>query len=278
MKQIEAFVDDVYHSVGGNKKEIEELKAEMKNHLLEAVHELKSEGKSEEEAINIAIERFGGETEMRSIVSQLFQAQKVFAKRVLYIAVSFLVLTSIVCGVLWVMDEANMDENLTVAKQILSRLEGQEAITEDMKEGIFTLVEGKYQILNLQIYKMADVKRISENGSVSYYINDAVPVYDYGASNPNRPDWIWSELHYPLNNTDWYVKIDSTKLFGYIPFLFNAGIAIYATLFTIWATINAYHHRRLNAGWIIVFALLNVVGYLIYVLMGRKTKQAEIIR
>jgi hypothetical protein len=278
MKQIEAFVDEVYHSVGGNKKEIEELKVEMKNHLLEAVHELKSEGKSEEEAINIAIERFGGETEMRSIVSQLFQAQKVFAKRVLYIAVSFLVLTSIVCGVLWVMDEANMDENLTVAKEILSRLEGQEAITEDMKEGIFTLVEGKYQILNLQIYKMADVKRISENGSVSYYINDAVPVYDYGASNPNRPGWIWSELHYPLNNTDWYVKIDSTKLFGFIPFLFNAGIAIYATLFTIWATINAYHHRRLNAGWIIVFALLNAVGYLIFVLMGRKTKQAAIFR
>ena len=41
MKQIEAFVDSVYQNVGGNKKEIQELKAEMKGHLLEAVHELK---------------------------------------------------------------------------------------------------------------------------------------------------------------------------------------------------------------------------------------------
>jgi cytochrome c-type biogenesis protein CcmH/NrfF len=59
MKQIEAFVDSVYQNVGGNEKEIQELKAEMKNHLLEAVDELKKEGKSEQEAIDIAIDRFG---------------------------------------------------------------------------------------------------------------------------------------------------------------------------------------------------------------------------
>ncbi|WP_185807831.1 hypothetical protein [Lysinibacillus telephonicus] len=43
MKKIESYVDGVYSSVGGNKKEIEELKAEMKSHLIEAVHELKAE-------------------------------------------------------------------------------------------------------------------------------------------------------------------------------------------------------------------------------------------
>ena len=48
----------------------------MRNHLLETVHELKLEGKSENEAINIAIERFGGQEEMRSIVHQLFKDQK----------------------------------------------------------------------------------------------------------------------------------------------------------------------------------------------------------
>jgi hypothetical protein len=50
------------------------------------------------------------------------------------------------------------------------------------------------------------------------------------------------------------------------------GVAVYATLFTIWATINAYHHRRLNIGWIIVFALFNVLGYLVYRLVGRKVQ------
>ncbi|MEW5597110.1 hypothetical protein ABGT24_27240 [Peribacillus frigoritolerans] len=41
MKQIEVFVDKVYQGVGGNEKEIKDLKTEMKNHLLEAVYELK---------------------------------------------------------------------------------------------------------------------------------------------------------------------------------------------------------------------------------------------
>jgi heme/copper-type cytochrome/quinol oxidase subunit 4 len=47
------------------------------------------------------------------------------------------------------------------------------------------------------------------------------------------------------------------------------GVAVYTTLFTIWATINSYHHKRLNIGWIIIFALLNIVGYLIYLLVGK---------
>ena len=98
MKQIESYVDEIYHSIGGNKKEIEELKAKMKNHLLEAVHELKSEGKSEQEAIEMAINRFGGENEIRSVVRQLFKAQKVFAKWVLYVGIVILLLSTAVFG------------------------------------------------------------------------------------------------------------------------------------------------------------------------------------
>lgn len=271
MKQIEAFVNDVYHSVGGNREEIEELKAEMKNHLLEAVLELKNEGKTEQQAIDIAIERFGGEKEMRSVVEQLFRTQKVFAKRVLYIALTFFALTSIVCGVLWMLDEAHMNENLTVAKEIINRLEGQEAISENTKAGIFTLVEDKSQILNLQIYKMAEVERVSETGSVSYHRNESIPAYEYGVFNSlSKPNWMLIDLGFSLGSTEWYVQMESVTLFGFIPFIFIAGLAIYATLFTIWATINAYHHRRLHAGWVIAFALLNVVGYLIYVLAGKR--------
>ncbi len=55
---------------------------------------------------------------------------------------------------------------------------------------------------------------------------------------------------------------------GYL--LLNLSVCVFWVLFTIWATINAYHHRRLNAGWVIAFAFLNIVGYLIYVLMGKR--------
>lgn len=61
MKQIDKYVNSVYQNASGDKKAIEELKLEMKNHLLEAVSELKESGRTEQEAINIAIERFGEE-------------------------------------------------------------------------------------------------------------------------------------------------------------------------------------------------------------------------
>jgi heme/copper-type cytochrome/quinol oxidase subunit 4 len=275
MKKIEAFVDDVYHSVGGNKEEIQELKAEMKNHLLEAVHELKLEGKSEEEAIEIAIERFGGEKEIRAFVGQLFKAQKMFAKRVLYTALSFFVFTSIVCGVLWAMDEADMNENLSIAEKIIGTektvgiLEGKEAVSKDAKEEIDALVQSKNQILNLKIYKMSDVEKVSETGTVSYHLDEATPVYRIGKSPSDEKNWMLIDLGY-MYDTEWYVQMESIKLFAFVPFVSLIGFAIYATLFTIWATINAYHHKRLNVGWVIAFALLNVVGYLLYVLVGKR--------
>ncbi|PGZ93485.1 hypothetical protein COE53_06410 [Bacillus sp. AFS029533] len=47
-------------------------------------------------------------------------------------------------------------------------------------------------------------------------------------------------------------------------FVLLVGLSIYLTLFTIWTTINTYRDKRLNTGWIILFALFNVLGYLVY--------------
>ena len=123
MKEIDRFVESIVHHAGGNEQEIRELKTEMKYHLLEAVHDLIREGKSERETVQIAIKRFGGETTMRYVIGQLFRKQKVFAKRMLYAAISFLVLTLILCGALWAADEQQMTENLAVAENIAGMLE-----------------------------------------------------------------------------------------------------------------------------------------------------------
>ncbi|MFC0186835.1 permease prefix domain 1-containing protein [Fictibacillus aquaticus] len=275
MKQIEVFVDSVYNRAGGSTKEVKELKAELKSHLLEAVQDLKAQGTSEQEAITIALERFGGESEMRSLVDQLFKAQKVFAKRLLQTALAFLVVTSVICGGLWAMDESEMKENVTVVDKIIGTentagiLEGKEAISEDAKEKIEALVRDHNQILNLQVFKMTDVAKTSETGSVYYRVDEAAPAYKVGKSPSDEKNWMLIKEEYLYDN-DWYVQLEAVKLFAFIPFVLLIGLAIYATLFTIWASINAYHHRRLNTGWVLAFALLNVVGYLVYYLSGRK--------
>ncbi|WP_102261547.1 permease prefix domain 1-containing protein [Mesobacillus jeotgali] len=257
MKQIDVFVDSVYHGLGGNEVEIQELKAEMKSHLVEAVHELRTEGKTEQEAIEIAIQRFGGEKEMRSIVGQLFKAQKNFAKWVLILAMMFL----IICGTLLtgaVIKETKMVgvQNITFSK-IAAMVENEENLTPALTNEIEFLVEqNKYSIKSIKITD----RRTGED--VFEYKNQIV-----------GPKWLYSYEDNGSIRDKLFLSMETQRFDDFLFIGLLAGIAIYWTLFTIWATINAYHHRRLNIGWIIAFALLNVFGYLAYFVFGKRVKK-----
>ncbi|GKU83454.1 permease prefix domain 1-containing protein [Niallia sp. NCCP-28] len=270
MKQIDAYVNSVYQNIGGNKKEIQELKAEMKSHLIEAVHELKMEGMNEQEAINIAIERFGGEQEMRSIVGQLFKAQKTFAKWVLYLAIAVLLFTVSAFGFVWSTEEENSNENSIVATQVLDTLHNKNNITEEMKVKINSLIKGTDQISMVEIYNVSDV---DNNNLVFDYVRDAKPDYRFEQKVWN-PKWLQASF-FPYGNGDgkqWYVEMETRHMGSLMSIILFPGVAIYVTLFTIWATINAYHHKRLNVGWIFVFTLFNVFGYLIYYIFGKRAR------
>jgi len=261
MKQIDAFVDSVYLNAGGNRKEIQELKAEMKSHLLEAVYELKSEGKSEQEAIERAIERFGGEKEMRSIIGQLFQAQKTFAKWVLYCSIVFLLIFLSIFGFVWQYEEQHSHELSVIATQIADELANKDKVSPESKKEIARLVESTDFISKISIYSS---KKVRTQGEDWDSLNLVKPDYQY-KKNVWAPEWLVPDF-YPSGNADkdWYVEMKHRSFGSFAGYVLLAGLVIYWTLFTIWATINAYHQKRLNTGWIIVFALFNVLGYLVY--------------
>ncbi|MCM3743211.1 permease prefix domain 1-containing protein [Sporosarcina luteola] len=267
MKQIEAFVDSVYKNVGGSKKEIlelNELKAEMKSHLLEAVHELKREGKSEQEAIEIAIGRFGGEKVMRSVVDQLSKAQKTFAKWVLYTAIACLLISAFIFSTVKSIEKSKLDQSNQVASQIVHNLGDSERVPTKLKTDIQEIVQSSRRIIGISIYNHE--KLISTNIPVE-------PIYSYREEIlPNT----WNSTGFPIingngeSNNTWHVEIETASYEGAAIILLLVGLGLYWTLFTIWATINAYHHRRLHVGWIIVFATLNIFGYFIYRLVGNR--------
>ncbi|KGN01233.1 hypothetical protein IRP63_05620 [Clostridium botulinum] len=95
MKQIDRYVNSVYRDVEDNNEDVEILKEEMKNHLLEFVEELKSQGKSESESISIAIKRFGEEKEIQNELLGIFSFINNKAKKVLICMVSFFIMTVI---------------------------------------------------------------------------------------------------------------------------------------------------------------------------------------
>lgn len=90
MKQIDEFVNSIYANISG--KEAKEMKEEMRTHLVEAVEELKTEGKSEQEAISIAINRFGDEKQITKGLISLFKAQNKIVKNLFRVALIFFII------------------------------------------------------------------------------------------------------------------------------------------------------------------------------------------
>ncbi|UKJ83512.1 hypothetical protein H1W83_28015 (plasmid) [Priestia megaterium] len=267
MKRIEAFVDSMYLNVEGDKQEIRELKAEMKNHLFESVQELKAEGKTEQQAITIAIERFGEEKEMRAVIGQLFEIQKIFAKRVLYIAIVCLILTISIVSFLWKIDDSTAQGLAETSTLISKELENKDVMTLGMKRKIEALVENTNYISEVTIYNSKGIKSVSQN-SVEYHWKSQKPDFQYQRT-IWAPKWLGVDSStYGNGNEQWFVLIENRSFDQLQVIVIFMGGAIYWTLFTIWAIINAYHQKRLHIKWILIFLLFNALGYLIYYFTG----------
>jgi hypothetical protein len=267
VKRIEAFVDSVYLNVEGDRQEIDELKAEMKNHLFESVQELKDEGKTEQQAITIAIQRFGEEKEMRAVIGQLFEIQKIFAKRVLYVAIVCLILTISIGIFLWKIDDSTAQGISETSTLISNELENKDVITLDMKRKIEELVEDTNYISAVTIYNSKDIRSFDKN-FFEYNWESKKPDFQYERM-VWAPKWLGAEFYTSGNgNANWYVLLDNRSFEKLQVIVIFMGGAIYWTLFSIWAIINAYHQKRLRIRWISIFVLLNVFGYLIYYFTG----------
>lgn len=251
MKQIELYVDSVYRNIGGNKKDTQELKAEMKGHLLEAVRDLQSEGKTEQEAVEIAIQRFGEEKEMRSIVEQLFNAQRMFSKWLLVVSLAFLIMCGTVFSTVAIKESKMVSVENSVRNQVTHMLEKEGTIKPYMEEELRTLIMYKDNIKSVKI--------TDSNGAKSAGYDKHV----------TGPEWLYSYYHNIETVGKWSVETEISRFKDYVFIGSLAGLVVYWTLFTIWAVINSYHHKRLNITWIIVFALFNVFGYLVYNLVGK---------
>jgi hypothetical protein len=273
MKQIEVFVDSVYKNASGNKKEIKELKAEMRTHLLEAVHELEKDGKSEQEAVQLAIERFGGEQELRSELSKLYHKQKLFAKGVLLTALTVLIVSIFSFQFLYQRDYLKShDFPHRFNEKIIDSLQDHESITEEVKKDIESIIQSNKRVHNVEIYytEGLDGKPL-EDEKLFNYLDNAKPIYSYSEED-DSPKWLWAGYSRGGNGMGkWFVY---TSAFGYYVIsilILVLGIALYWALFTIWAIIFAFHTtRQASVLWTLIFLFFNIIGFAVFLLTNKK--------
>ena len=172
MKKIEEFVNSIYRNVDGNKDEINELKQEMRTHLLEAVHDLKQEGKSEQEAIRIAIENFGEKKQITKGLYEFFNAQKRFTRYVLAVSLISLLLSVFLFSTTYkVNKEAKEEANLVeqekeiIMNDVFNTLESHSEVSNEEEKRLLEVFEKYDEKLSfLAIFSVTDLEDwLSEN-------------------------------------------------------------------------------------------------------------------
>lgn len=201
MKRIDEYVNSVYAHI--DSKEANELKEEMRSHLLEAVAELKAEGKTEEQAVAIALKRFGDKRQITRGLFSLFRTQNKVVKNLFIIS-----LVSLVIGIgfyifLFIRDKSIATENSTIHSTVQSAIDhlGDQEPTESEKNAIVSTLkeatDGKVE--NFILYKKSEGSpEVFEESSFPAIYSSMEKVMKFGETNT----WDMG-----VENKNWYAEI-----------------------------------------------------------------------
>ncbi|RBP04245.1 permease prefix domain 1-containing protein [Rossellomorea aquimaris] len=198
MKKIDEFVNSIYAHVSG--EDAKELKQEMRSHLVEAVEELKAEGKSETEAIDITISRFGDEKQITRGVFSLFKTQTNVIKNLFRTSMVALILGLIMLiGLIWT--EHNNQNRLQTIDQTVNSVFGIMAdgtFSEEKINEINSLVDATKEIEYFALYENPEPgKGASKQEMVQ---NWDVAVESGDSSIKGSTEYVWIDIKDPYEN------------------------------------------------------------------------------
>ncbi|SFL92725.1 permease prefix domain 1-containing protein [Salibacterium qingdaonense] len=259
MRQVDTYVEQVFQERNKDKQEIKELQNEMKNHLYESAADIKRKGFSQEEAEEIAIQRFGGETIIPRILDQVSKQQKSFADTLLYAGIILLCL-SLAAGLgLHYFSVHMVTEQSKIADSVLDTLGEQEEISGRMEQQIQLEINNPY-LEKLSVYR---INEESIDNAVSKKVVETDPRFTFSQSPSIIGSFLLNGWGTEIRTPDWKIESHFNSFYTLSTSILYTGILLYWLLFSIWGTIRA-HHKNVSAWrWGIVFLVSNVVGLLI---------------
>lgn len=236
MKKIEDYVDKLYRNAKGDAKEIKDLKMEMKSHLIETVEELKSEGFSEDEAIQVAKERFGEIHELRALVSEMVQTQKSFGRRILYFALSVLAISTALFVLILTINSNQESKQAIIAYEIADMVSGKESLSNSEKNDIELLIRDATYIAKVKTYNTNELN--GNHNSIS-----SEPIYVIEKDVWTFP-LLLSTYSYGGENSSVVLEVTDYRVIAFVTLF--AGLASALTLFIIQMIIRVYYRRKIN--------------------------------
>ena len=278
MKQIDEYIDSLLKNMDNNSIVVQDLKNEMRGHMMESVRELIKEGNSEEESISIAIERFGDRQTVGKPLEKRYRLYNKFINALMVIATScVLIFLSILLLYNWhvsylystqdaLIDKA--DEVFKPGHQITTEEEKQlEELAKRYTDGVFN-----YEFVAL-IRNNGDSDGVdSSSTSINNILSQAQFLYpkdtlkktinSYGAAGNLTRKWT---IIYKQND----FSIQNYKLNSVFEYSGKASIPLYLITSLLWFTWRAFIKKRITPVWIFVFIIFNVFGYIAFIICGR---------
>lgn len=234
MKQIDEFVNSIYAHVSG--KEAKELKQEMRSHLLEAVEELKAEGKSESEAVSIAITRFGDEKQITSGLLSMFKAQRKIVKGLFISALIFLLLG---VGSIVVASQQNATATIDLFPEILEKYVDTTEFTKEDKAELETFIQKNNEFFNdIGYFSLNKIPREFQNTDRELYSSNLEKIFEYGETKGN--------VFEKEKGERWVILYQYQDRVSVSEFLIPAFLIISGVLFIVWLVVYAYQRRQLK--------------------------------
>lgn len=243
---INEYVDRMYRSADPDLPETKELKDETRQHLEETVAELVFDGYSEQAAMKIAINRFGGEEQSQALIYELQLIQKLFAKRILRAGIIVLVL-SLMFGFSGFIVRSTSDISESGIRYQLGE-EWQATDSAPLK----TVVEEEWMVTAARIYSTS-----TEGGRVTLE-------QSYGKSVPSVFQPFMSPSFSGAPDKGWEVEFDEidTVVIGLA--LALLGLSAAHVLFAIWIIIQRHRTDRLSRTTTVLSIVIPALSILLY--------------
>ena len=270
LQKVDKYIDKLAFNLNENKDELNDFKEEMKSNLISSITELIQQGKSEQDAYQIAIDRFGKVEHLEKELNSLYNIKKVFIKWLLLLAITIGIIG---IGVLIFAEVINVGKINGVTsndiKNIVLKNIGNEDnfITDNMKKELELKVNQSKNITALGItIGDQNVDKLKRNYIYVYPTNTTYDYYGNIATVKGFFNKSFSMGYkFKIPNTDKTMNIDiNLTQINYV--LYNVSYSlflIYWVLFSVWASINIIYSRR-NKLWIILVCLTNLLGYAFY--------------
>lgn len=250
---INEYVDRLYRSADPDLPETKELKDETRQHLEETVAELIFDGYSEQAAMKLAINRFGGEEQSEALIRELQLVQKLFAKRILRAGIVMLVF-SLLFGFGGFIARSMSD---VVERGIPYEL-GEEWQTTD-SASLKTVVEKEWSVTGARIYSTS-----SEGERMALEQR-----YEHHVPSIFRP--FISSLASGSPDGNWNVELDviDTVVIGLAFALL--GLTAAHVLFAIWIIIQRYRTDGLSRTTVVMSIVIPVLSIFLYYLTNKRS-------